>query len=76
MAAASRVSVIILVCVLGALAGIVLGRVLVALLPGLAPVFSPAIDLSFDIQVLHAGFRFNLAGVLGVIGALLVWRRL
>ena len=76
MATAGRVSVIILTCFLGALVGIVLGRALVALLPGLAPVFNPGIDLSFDIHVLHAGFRFNLAGVLGVIGALLVWRRL
>jgi len=75
MAGERRVSMIILVCFLGALGGVVMGRLLVVLLPGLQAVFDPGIDLSFDIHVLKAGIRFNIAAILGIVGALLVWRK-
>lgn len=76
MAGERRVGMVILVCVLGALGGVVFGRLLVVLLPGLDVVFRPGIDLGFDIHVLRAGIRFNIAAVLGIVAALLVWRRL
>lgn len=76
MAGERRVGMVILVCFLGALGGVVIGRLLVLLLPGLDVVFRPGVELSFDIHVLKAGIRFNIAAVLGVVVALLAWRRL
>jgi hypothetical protein len=70
------IGMIVLVCLLGALVGTVLGRLLVELLPGLAGILTPAADLSLNLEVLSFGLRFNLAAVLGVAGALLVYRKL
>ena len=75
MATQYRPGMVILVCLLGALGGIVIARLLVVLFPGLAVVFEPGLDLGFDLHVLRVGIRFNIAAVLGIIAALLVWRR-
>jgi hypothetical protein len=34
------------------------------------------VDLGFDLHLLAASFRFNVAAVLGIIAALLIWRAL
>jgi len=75
MARENRFGMVVLVCLLGALAGAVFAQLLVMLLPGLEEFFSLGVDLSFNLHVIHGGIRFNVAAVLGIIVALIIWRR-
>jgi len=71
-----RVGMVILVCVLGALVGVVFAQLLIAVFPGLEDFFSLGVDLSFNLHIIHGGFRFNAAAVLGIIAAFLIWRKM
>ena len=72
----NRVGMVLLVCFLGALAGVVFAQLLIAVFPGLEDFFSLGVDLSFSLHIIHAGFRFNVAAVIGIIAALLIWRKM
>jgi len=76
MARENRVGMVILVCILGALAGVVFAQLLVGIFPRLKEFFTLGADIGFDLHILRAGIRFNVAAVCGIIIALLIWRRL
>ncbi|MDR2733049.1 MAG: hypothetical protein LBC99_00220 [Spirochaetota bacterium] len=75
MARDNRVGMVILVCFLGALAGVIFAQLLIAIFPGLEDFFMLGVDVGFDLHIIRAGFRCNVAAILGIIAALLIWRR-
>ena len=69
-------SLFLLVGLIGALIGAVAGKILVELVPVLSPLLTIGTGpIGLDLQVLVFRLNFNLASILGMIGALLAFRR-
>lgn len=75
-----RPATILLVCLIGALIGTVLGKLLGLVIPALNPLLNAggalAVNLQLNLEVVNIGMHFNLASVVGVLAALLIFRRI
>ena len=75
-----RTGTILLVSLIGALTGTVFGKLLGLLIPALDRLLNAggplSVNLQMNLHVVNIGFHFNLASVVGVVVALLLFRRI
>lgn len=75
-----RTGTILLVSLIGALIGTVFGKLLGLLIPALDRLLNAggplSVNLQMNLHVVNIGFHFNLASVVGVVAALLLFRRI
>jgi len=76
----NRTGTILLVSLIGALTGTVFGKLAGLIIPAIDRLLNAggalSVNLQMNLHVINVGFNFNLASVIGVVVALLIFRKI
>jgi len=73
----NSVGIIVLIAFIGALIGTVVSKMIVVLIPATGGFLkATSVDLFLNLEIIRLGIKFNFISVIGVIGALLIFRKI